>query len=167
MAERDLITKELFGSKTAKVMALFVANPHGKFYQSQVAAILKEPITSLQHQLGKLAKIGFVSAKQNNYKTTYSLNLNFPFYAELKLMVNNLTAPYMGLETQETSKTKKAVKVRKPKKRVVVKRVVRKPARRPVVRKAVSISSPAPVAKASSKPTKKFEAKDIFKGLFD
>lgn len=170
MAEKNQAINELFGQKTVKTMALFLANPNASFYQSQAAQFLKEPITSLQYQLSKLVKVGFLKTSQNKYKTEYSLNLEFPFYTEIKLMVGGETTNYMGIGNviNEGKRAEEKKVAPKPKKRAIIKKfTIKKPSFIPKPEVVKIKQEEVKKSSAESVSKKKINAESIFKGLFE
>lgn len=78
------ILKGLFGSNIRiELIDFFLRYPDKKFYQAEIAFKIRVSRASLQYELDKLTKIGFLKSWSGRYYRFYSGNKNFPFLKEL------------------------------------------------------------------------------------
>lgn len=81
---KDLFQKNIYW----KVVKIFLDNPHGFYYQSQIASEVKHKSGAIQPVLKRLAKIGFIITKLERGRTYYRLNNQFPKLTLLDQMLN-------------------------------------------------------------------------------
>ncbi len=88
------ILEKLFDSKTrARILKFFLNNPEGIFQTKEIANKVKVKSPSLQKELKKLKKIGFLKTTLRNKKRYYGLCQNFIFYPELKKIILKINPP--------------------------------------------------------------------------
>ena len=84
----SIILETLFGSKTkTRLLRFFLHNPDQEF---SISEIVKRNLTSksqTRKELIILKKIGFLVERTKKGKKIYYLNMNFPFYPELKNLI--------------------------------------------------------------------------------
>ena len=78
----------LITSRTKRnVLRLFLMNPDKAFYVREVVRLTGEPLNAVRRELGYLEKAGLVQSKREGIPRYYSVNKEFPFYAELKKII--------------------------------------------------------------------------------
>ena len=81
----------LFGSRVrARLLRLFLLHPGSEFDPSLAAEKIGMKRTDVVKELAKLLKMGFISKKTRQGKKHYQVQLDFPFYHELKTLVSKL-----------------------------------------------------------------------------
>jgi predicted nucleotidyltransferase len=69
------------------ILRLFFMNPENDYYLRQVSRLTGEPISAVQRELGSLEKGGILEYQRRGNLKCYSVNKEFPFYAELKKII--------------------------------------------------------------------------------
>lgn len=79
------VLKALFSSQTrVKLLSTFLLHPQEEYFIRELTRLLGEQINSIRRELENLRRIGLVKARHRNRKKYYHVDLEFPFYAELK-----------------------------------------------------------------------------------
>jgi len=108
--------EDIFASKTqAKIINFFINNRHREFYQSELKNTLNESLGSLQYELLRLKRIGFLEVKRTKTRTYYKLNPQFSLLKEIKGIVSKVTKNRSSNSKTRKPKTspKKASKKKK------------------------------------------------------
>ncbi len=83
--------EDIFASKTqAKIIDFFVANPRKEFYQSELKNTLNESLGSLQYELARLKRIGFLKVRRTKTRTFYKLNTDYFLLGEIRRIVKKI-----------------------------------------------------------------------------
>ncbi len=81
------VLKALFSSQTrVKLLSTFLLHPQEEYFIRELTRLLGEQINSIRRELENLRRIGLVKARHRNRKKYYHVDLEFPFYTELKSM---------------------------------------------------------------------------------
>ncbi len=80
--------EQLFSSRVrVKLLTTFLTNPDTRFYTRQLARLLEESPYGIQRELRRLERIGLLEAQAEANLKYYSVNKDFPIYAELKSII--------------------------------------------------------------------------------
>jgi len=83
--------EDIFASKTqAKIIEFFVNNSRKEFYQSELKNLLKESLGSLQYELARLKRIGFLKVRRTKTRTYYKLNPDYFLIREIRSIVRKI-----------------------------------------------------------------------------
>ena len=81
----------LFGSKArARLIRLFILNPEIDFGTKEVAEKTLLPKNEVSRELARLAKMKLVIEHSRKGRKSFMVNVDFPFYTELKSLVSKL-----------------------------------------------------------------------------
>jgi len=79
---------KLFGSRTrVKLLTLFFSGAKRPYYVREISRRVKERVNSVRRELDNLKKIGILQSVTKKGKKYYLVNLKFPYYPELKNLV--------------------------------------------------------------------------------
>lgn len=93
LAPDDALTS-LFGSGArVAVLRLFMLDPNRAYYQRQIEAATGLAIRAVQRELERLNAIGMVFRFAQGNRTYYQLDLQFPYYAELRAIMLKTATP--------------------------------------------------------------------------
>jgi len=82
---------DIFASKTqAKVIKFFVQNPRKEYYQTELCSRLKESLGSIQYELERLVRIGFLNLNRTKTRTYYSTNTDFELFGEFESILKKI-----------------------------------------------------------------------------
>ena len=82
---------DVFASKTqAKIIKFFLENPRKEYYQTELCTRLKESLGSLQYELERLVRMGFLTINRTKTKTYYSTNQSFTLYGEFEEILKKI-----------------------------------------------------------------------------
>lgn len=82
---------DIFASKTqAKIIKFFLQNPRKEYYQTELCTRLKESLGSLQYELERLVRMGFLTINRTKTKTFYSTNQDFLLYGEFEAILGKI-----------------------------------------------------------------------------
>ncbi|MFH0906809.1 MAG: hypothetical protein ABIC36_03335 [bacterium] len=82
------ILEQLFDSPLkVRLLKLFLRNPSQFFEFKEIAKRTKGDTDSCRQQIRKLESIKFINSKIKNKKKSYSINRDFDFYNELRILV--------------------------------------------------------------------------------
>ena len=82
---------DIFASKTqAKIIKFFIENTNKEFYQTELCVCLKESLGSIQYELERLVRIGFLRLNRTKTRTYYSLNRNFNLLKEFEAILKKV-----------------------------------------------------------------------------
>lgn len=82
---------DIFASKTqAKIIKFFIQNSDTEFYQTELCVKLKESLGSIQYELERLVRIGFLKINRTKTRTYYSVNLDFSLNNEFRLILEKV-----------------------------------------------------------------------------
>lgn len=83
--------EDILASKTqAKIIDFFIANPRKEFYQSELKNSLNESLGSLQYELSRLKRIGFLKVRRTKTRTFYKLNSEYFLLGEIRRIVKKI-----------------------------------------------------------------------------
>ncbi len=78
----------LFGSRTrVKLLTLFFSGAKRPYYVREISRRVKERVNSVRRELDNLKKIGILQSVTKKGKKYYLINLKFPYYSELRSLV--------------------------------------------------------------------------------
>ncbi len=84
----------LFASTArAKVLQLFMLDPHRAYYQRQIEAATGLAIRAVQREVERLTKIGLLYRRSEGNRTYYQVDIQFPLFPELRGMVLKASEP--------------------------------------------------------------------------
>jgi len=79
---------ELFGSKVrAKLLSVFVANPHDRYYLSQIQRVAGVRGGQLQTELARLTDLGVLRRSRDGNRVYYQVNERWPLLPEFRTIV--------------------------------------------------------------------------------
>lgn len=82
---------DIFASKTqAKIIKFFVENSRQEYYQTELCVKLKESLGSVQYELERLVRVGFLNLKRTKTRTYYSLSSNFKLLKEFEAILKKV-----------------------------------------------------------------------------
>jgi hypothetical protein len=82
---------DIFASKTqAKIIKFFVENPRKEYYQTELCTRLKESLGSIQYELERLVRIGFLNLNRTKTRTYYSTNPEFGLNQEFESILKKI-----------------------------------------------------------------------------
>ena len=82
---------DIFASKTqAKIVKFFVENPRQEYYQTELCVKLKESLGSIQYELERLVRVGFLNLKRTKTRTYYSLSSKFTLLKEFETILRKV-----------------------------------------------------------------------------
>lgn len=80
--------EQLFSSRVrVKLLTTFLTNPDTRFYTRELARLLEKSPYGIQRELRRLERIGLLEAQAEANLKYYSVNKDFPIYAELKSII--------------------------------------------------------------------------------
>jgi len=83
--------EDILASKTqVKLIDFFLQNPRKEFYQSELKNLLNESLGSLQYELARLKKIGFLIVRRTRVKTFYKINPGYFLLNDIKKLVKKI-----------------------------------------------------------------------------
>jgi len=110
-----IMLEDVFASKTqAKIITFFLQNQRKEFYQSELKQLLNESLGSLQYELSRLKRMGFLDVKRTKIRTYYKLNSRFFLLGEIKRIVSKIKS--RGNSSNRTTRAKARPKKRSRKK---------------------------------------------------
>ncbi|TSC91062.1 MAG: hypothetical protein CEN92_332 [Candidatus Berkelbacteria bacterium Licking1014_96] len=82
---------DIFASKTqAKIIKFFVENSRQEYYQTELCVKLKESLGSIQYELERLVRVGFLNLKRTKTRTYYSLSSKFTLLKEFETILRKV-----------------------------------------------------------------------------
>lgn len=82
---------DIFASKTqAKIIKFFIENPRKEYYQTELCVRLKESLGSIQYELERLVRVGFLNINRTKTRTYYSTNLDFELIDEFEAILKKV-----------------------------------------------------------------------------
>ena len=82
---------DIFASKTqVKLIRFFLNNPRKEYYQTELCVRLKESLGSIQYELARLVRLGFLNIRRTKIKTYYSANPKFYLHNEFQAIVKKV-----------------------------------------------------------------------------
>jgi predicted nucleotidyltransferase len=80
--------KKLIGSRIrVNLIKLFIFSTQKEYYVREIARLTKDPFDPVRRELIQLGKIGILNSRVSGRQKYYSINIDHPFYSELKSMV--------------------------------------------------------------------------------
>ena len=88
---RKITLHDVFASKTqVKLLKFFLDNPRKEYYQTELCVRLKESLGSVQYELARLVRMGFLTIRRTKIRTYYSTNTDFSLYKQFSEIVNKI-----------------------------------------------------------------------------
>jgi len=82
---------DIFASKTqAKIIKFFIENQRQEYYQTELCVKLKESLGSIQYELERLVRVGFLNLNRTKTRTYYSLNAAFKLQKEFEAILKKV-----------------------------------------------------------------------------
>jgi hypothetical protein len=82
---------DIFASKTqAKIIKFFIENPRKEYYQTELCVRLKESLGSIQYELERLVRVGFLNINRTKTRTYYSANPDFELLGEFEAILKKV-----------------------------------------------------------------------------
>jgi DNA-binding MarR family transcriptional regulator len=83
--------KDIFASKTqVKLLVFFTDNPRKEYYQTELCKKLNESLGSIQYEVNRLVRMGFLNKRKSKVRTFYSLNSSFNLLDEIKSIIKKV-----------------------------------------------------------------------------
>lgn len=83
--------KDIFASKTqVKLLVFFTDNPRKEYYQTELCKKLNESLGSIQYEVNRLVRMGFLNKRKSKVRTFYSLNPDFELLDEIKEIIKKV-----------------------------------------------------------------------------
>lgn len=83
--------KDIFASKTqVKLLIFFTENPRKEYYQTELCKKLNESLGSIQYEVNRLVRIGFLNRRKSKIRTFYSLEPSFYILDEIKAIIKKV-----------------------------------------------------------------------------
>lgn len=83
--------KDIFASKTqVKLLVFFTDNPRKEYYQTELCNKLDESLGSIQYEVNRLVRMGFLNKRKSKVRTFYSLNSDFNLLDEIRQIIKKV-----------------------------------------------------------------------------